>query len=86
MIRPVLSFFPVSEFLASHNQILAVTQFVINCNKQALKSPGKILSTVEVLAMNIFLAKETMGSSLTSSALDSSQKFAPEIMKNQARC
>jgi hypothetical protein len=32
--------------------------------------------------MSIFFAKETMGPSLTSSALDSSQKFAPKIMKN----
>jgi hypothetical protein len=32
--------------------------------------------------MSIIFAKETMGPSLTSSALNSSQKFTPDIIKN----
>jgi hypothetical protein len=32
--------------------------------------------------MSIIFAKETMGPSLTSSALDSSQKFTPGFIKN----
>jgi hypothetical protein len=32
--------------------------------------------------MSIIFAKETMSPSLTSSALDSSQKFAPDFKKN----
>jgi hypothetical protein len=39
------------------------------------------LSTVKVLVMRIIFAKETIGPSLTSSALDSSQKLAREIKK-----
>jgi hypothetical protein len=31
--------------------------------------------------MSIIFAKETMGPSLTSSALDSSQKFTPDFIK-----
>jgi hypothetical protein len=38
--------------------------------------------TVNVLALWTIFAKETMGSSLTSSALDSSQKFTPDFKKN----
>jgi hypothetical protein len=37
---------------------------------------------VKVLVIRIIFAKETMGPSLTSVALDSSQKFAPEFIKN----
>jgi hypothetical protein len=32
--------------------------------------------------MSIIFAKETLGPSLTSSALDSSQKFTPDFIKN----
>ncbi len=41
-----------------------------------------ILSTVKVLVMSIIFAKETMGPSLTFSALGSSQKFTPDFIKN----
>ncbi len=41
-----------------------------------------ILSTVNVLTIWVFFGKETMGPSLSSSALDSSQKFTPIIIKN----
>jgi hypothetical protein len=45
------------------------------------KKVDLILNTVKVLVMSIIFAKETMGLSLTCAALDSSQKFTPEIMK-----
>jgi hypothetical protein len=38
--------------------------------------------TVNVLAIWTIFAKETMGPSLTTSAPDSSQKFAPKFIKN----
>jgi hypothetical protein len=37
---------------------------------------------VKVLVISIIFAIETMGSSLTSAALDASQKFTPEFIKN----
>jgi hypothetical protein len=37
---------------------------------------------VKELVMSIIFAKETMGPTLTSSALDSSQKFTPDSIKN----
>jgi hypothetical protein len=37
---------------------------------------------VKVLVIGIIFAKETMGPSPTSAAPDSSQKFAPKIIKN----
>jgi hypothetical protein len=43
------------------------------------KELNLILSTV---VMSIIFAKETMGPSLASSVLDSSQKFTPEFIKN----
>jgi hypothetical protein len=38
--------------------------------------------TANVLTIWTIFAKETMGPSLTSSALDSSQKFTPDSTKN----
>jgi hypothetical protein len=54
-------------------------------NYQTPKKLDLILSTVKVLIMSIIFAKETMGPSLTSTALDSSQKFTPDFIKKKLK-
>jgi hypothetical protein len=75
----LLKFFTILLFLDSVRTKLSERLFLIIRHQKKL---DLILSTVKVLVMSIIFAIETMGPSLTSSVLDSSQKFTPGFIKN----